>query len=189
MPAPAFLKTARLDLRPLLPADADGPYLGWFNDAEVCRYNSHHVSPYRREDALAYIESVSRSSRDLVLAVVLRESERHIGNIALEGIDPVHRSAEFAIVIGEKDCWGKGFSVEAGRALVEHGFDALNLHRIYCGTPAENLPMRKLAAALGMREEGVRRQAFFKNGCYLDIVEFGMLQSEFAAAMPLERKS
>ncbi len=182
MLTPPFLETPRLQLRPLVPADADGPYLHWFNDPDVCRYNSHHVLPYRREDALAYIEGVARSPRDLVLAIVLGQDQRHIGNIALEGIDPVHRSAEFAIVIGEKDCWGKGLSLEAGKPLVQHGFDTLNLNRIYCGTAVENLPMRHLAQALGMREEGLRRQALFKNGCYLDVVEFGLLESEYRTA-------
>src|SRR5438552_2674356 len=93
-----FLKTKNLDLRPLEPSDADGPYLQWFNDPEVCRTNSHFVFPYRREDAIAYIQSVNSSRTDLVLAIMERDRSRHIGNIALSGMDPVHRSGEFSIV-------------------------------------------------------------------------------------------
>jgi len=179
---PPFLETPRLSLRPLVPADADGPYLRWFNDPEVCRYNSHHVFPYRREEALAYIERVARSQRDLALAIVQRSDGRHIGNIALQAIDPVNRTAEFAIVVGERDCWGKGYSKEAALPLLRHGFTALNLNRIYCGTPADHLPMRRLATSLGMQEEGVRRQALYKENQYLDLVEYGLLRPEYLAA-------
>lgn len=177
----AFLETPRLILRPLVPADVDGPYLKWLNDAEVCRYNSHQVFPYRREDALAYIEKMAQSTRDLVLALVLRAEARHIGNIALETIDWVNRTAEFAIVIGEVDCWGKGYAQEAASALLRHGFIALNLNRIHCGTPADHLPMRKLAEVLGMQQEGLRRQALYKGGRYLDVVEYGVLRVEYLA--------
>lgn len=178
---PAFLETPRLLLRPLVLADVDGPYLRWFNDAEVCRYNSHHVFPYRREDALAYLEKVSGSQRELVLAIVQRSDERHIGNIALQVIDLVNRTAELAIVIGEKDCWGKGYSKEAARALVQHGFSTMNLNRISCNTPSENMPMRKLAETLGMQQEGLRRQVLFKGSRFLDMVEYGLLRTEYPA--------
>ena len=39
--------------------------------------------------------------------------------------------------------------------------------------------MRKLAAYLGMKEEGQRRQARYKLGRYVDVVEFGLLRDEF----------
>lgn len=177
-----FLRTDRLDLRPLVPSDADGPYVRWFNDPDVCRLNAHFVFPYTRDDALAYIASTNASRTELVLAVVERASSTHIGNVALSGIDPVHRSAEFAIVLGDRACWGKGYSKEAAHAIVAHGFGVLNLNRIHCGTPAENQPMRKLARFLGMQEEGTRRSALYKNGRYLDVIEYGVLHSEFAAA-------
>jgi len=179
MTVTSFLQTKNLYLRPLIPSDADGPYLRWFNDVEVCRYNSHHAFPYGREGALSYIESMRTSKTDLVLAMVQKSDDRHIGNIALEGIDWVHRGAEFAIVLGERDCWGKGYSKEAGSVLVRHGFYTLNLNRICCGTPAGNLPMRRLAEGIGMKEEGMRVQAMFKNGEYLDVVEYGMIFSDF----------
>lgn len=178
---PAFLETPRLLLRPLVLADVDGPYLRWFNDAEACEYNTHHVFPYRREDALAYIERMGRSKADLVLAIQLRSDGRHIGNIALQAIDWVSRSAEFAIMIGERDCRGKGYAKEAAQALVQHGFVVLNLHRIYCGTPTEHRAMRKLSESLGMREEGLRRQALFRAGSYLDLIEYGLLRTEYLA--------
>ena len=174
-----FLAGERLYLRSLVEADAEGSYVTWFNDEDVCGSNSHHVFPYTSEDALAYIRHAVRTRDDLILALVLCGGDRHIGNIALQNIHPVYRSAEFSIAIGEKTAWGKGYGKEAGRLLCDHGFAALNLHRIACGTFDDNVAMKRLALHLGMKEEGRRRQAAFKQGHYVDVIEYGVLRDEY----------
>ena len=178
-PPYAFLSGERLYLRPLLPTDAQGPYPQWFNDEEVCAGNSHHVFAYTPTGAEDYIRRVNDSRDTLVLAVVLRDGDRHIGNIALQHIDWISRSAEFAIVVGDKDAWHKGYAAESGRLLCSHGFSTMNLHRIACGTFDNNEPMKRLALSLGMKEEGRRREAIWKNGRYLDVVEYGVLRAEY----------
>jgi RimJ/RimL family protein N-acetyltransferase len=40
--------------------------------------------------------------------------------------------------------------------------------------------MRRIALDLGMREEGRRREAAFKDGRFVDCVEFGVLRAEFS---------
>lgn len=179
----AFLTSERIYLRPLLLTDTQGPYPQWFNDAEVCAGNSHHVFPHTPVGAEDYIRRVNESRDTLALAIVLREGDRHIGNIALQHIDWVSRSAEFAIVIGDKEAWHKGYAAESGRLLCSHGFSALNLHRIGCGTFDNNEGMKRLATSLGMREEGRRREAIFKDGRYLDVVEYGVLRAEYENAL------
>lgn len=174
-----FLVGEDIHLRALTEQDCRGPYLNWFNDAEVCRFNGHHRFPFRREEALRYVKKVLESPTDLVLAVVLKRSRRHIGNVSLQKINFIDRSAELAIVIGEKDCWGKGYSKQVGRLLLEHAFLSLNLHRVHCGTTEENIPMQRLALYLGMKKEGVRRKAAFKENRYLDIWEYGILKPEY----------
>lgn len=175
----AFLIGENLYLRGLRPSDADGGYPSWFNDPEVCRYNSHHVFPYNRQKALEYIEYTQRTRDALVLAVVIKKDDRHIGNVSLQDISYINRTADFAVIIGEKECWGRGYSKEAARMIIDHGFSSLNLHRISCGTTEDNLPMQKLALAMGFKQEGIRKQAVFKNNRYLDIVEFGLLKCQW----------
>jgi RimJ/RimL family protein N-acetyltransferase len=175
----SFLEGERIYLRPLVESDAEGPYPSWFNDEEVCRGNSHHVFPYAAEAALAYIRQAAQSPDNLILAIIRREDERHIGNIALQGIHTVYRSAELSIVIGDKSAWRKGYAREAMRLLCDHGFGALNLNRIACGTFEDNQGMKRLALAVGMQEEGRRRQAAFKQGRYVDVIEYGVLKSDY----------
>ena len=174
-----FLVGERLYLRPLDLEDLIGNYISWLNDPEVCKGNSHHVLPYTRNLAKQYIDNADISNDKLILAVVLKDSDIHIGNISLQNINYLHQNAEFAVLFGEKEYWGKGYSKEASFLILKHGFETLNLNRIYCGTFSENIPMIKLADYLCMKREGLRRKAFFKNGKLIDIVEFGVLKNEF----------
>ena len=174
-----FLIGKRIYLRPLTFKDLDGNYISWLNDADVCKNNSHHIFPYTRDLAQDYIQKAYVSKDKLVLAVSLKENDMHVGNISLLRIDFMSQNAEFTILLGEKKHWGKGLAKEAAFLILKHGFNALNLHRIYCGTFHENTGMQKLAIYLGMKKEGVRRKAFFKNGKFVDIVEFGVLKHEF----------
>jgi ribosomal-protein-alanine N-acetyltransferase len=174
-----FLDGEHIYLRALLESDVDGNYPAWLNNAEVCRGNSHHVYPYSREEAIAYIRQVQDNKNDLVLAVILKEADRHIGNIALQSIRSLYGSAELSIIIGEADVWGCGYAKEAVHLICHHGFTAMNLHRIGCGTFASNLAMQHVAEALGMKKEGIRRQAAYKDGIYVDVIEYGLLRDEY----------
>ena len=174
-----FLRGARILLRPLTRADANGPYAEWFNDPVVCAANSHHVFPHSVKETLAYIEEAQAARDRLVLAIVHQEDGRHLGNIALTHIDPVARSAEFSLIIGERRSWGRGYSKEASRLILDHAFFSLNLTRVACGTYASNIPMRRLAGFLGMRKEGRRRRAAFKQHRWMDVIEFGLLRAEY----------
>jgi len=176
-----FLNGEQVYLRALRESDIQGPYLSWLNDEEVCRGNSHHFFPFTAEEALEYLRNMRRSKEALVLAIILREGNVHIGNVALQRIDWIARSAELAILIGEKSCWGKGIAKQCLLLLMEHAFSSLNLHRIYCATFDDNIAMCKVAQALGMKEEGRRRESVWKNGGYRNTVEFGLLREETVA--------
>ncbi len=174
-----FLMGEKVVLRGLEKSDLSGNYLRWFDDEEVCRHNSHHVFPYSFEEMELFISSLSGKRDNLVLAMVAKAENVHIGNIALQRIDHLSQTAEFAIVLGEKAFWGKGYAKEAGGLIIQHGFKALNLRRIYCGTNADNSGMIKLAKFLDFKEEGLRRQALYKNGQFVDVIEFGLLRDEW----------
>lgn len=174
-----FLVGKKIYLRSLEVEDVQGEYVSWLNDEEVCRYNSHHVFPYTRELAVDYIQKVNGSDKNLVLSIILKKGSEHIGNISLQNISWLNRSAELAILIGNKTAWGKGLGMEACNLLVEHGFTQLGLNRIYLGTNVKNVGMRKIAEKLGMKKEGLRRNAVFCMGKFVDVVEYGLLRKEW----------
>ncbi|HVK55671.1 MAG TPA: GNAT family protein [Burkholderiales bacterium] len=174
-----FLGAENVYLRPLCEEDIGPRYLGWLNDDEVCRYNSHAIFPNTDSRMREYVKWAQETRDAVVLAIVSRADDLHIGNIALLDIDWIARSANFAILVGERDYWKRGVGAEAGLVLVRYAFERLNLNRVYCGTSADNMGMQRLAVRLGMQQEGVRREAIYKHGRYVDLVEFGVLRQEF----------
>lgn len=175
-----FIEGNIIDLRPLSEGDVNQDYVNWLNDDEVCKYNSHHVFPYTLELAKKYVADIQTSKSDVVLAIVAKDNGKHIGNIALQKINFVNQNAEYAIILGDKDYWAKGIAKEASQMILKHGFESLNLHRVYCGTSVKNIPMQKLAIKLGFKEEGLRKEAMYKGGAFVDIIEYGLLKKDFA---------
>lgn len=174
-----FLKGERVHLRALEEKDLTDNYLQWLNDEEVCRFNSHAVFPNTESRMKAYFNALQGQDKNIVLATIHTDSKRHIGNVSLQNINWISRNAEFAILLGDREFWGGGYGEEAAKLIVNYGFQRLNLHRIYCGTLEGNNGMKKLAQKLKMVEEGRRREAIFKEGKYMDIVEYGVLYKEF----------
>lgn len=174
-----FLKGQTIYLRALKKKDIDGNYRFWLNDPEIVQFNSHGRFPITPEKLLTFVQSSIQSNTALVLAVIDIATDKHIGNISLQGISWVDRSAEIAFLLGEKDFWGKGVMQEAGELLINHAFAALNLHRVHCGTSSDNKGMQKLAEKIRMKQEGIRKEAIFNNGTYHDIIEYGILKEDF----------
>lgn len=170
-----FINGTNIYLRALSQNDIHGNYSKWLNDPEITVFNSHGRFPMTVSKLNDYVMSVNSVTNALVLAVVDLKSNDHIGNISLQNINWIDRNAEIAFLLGEKSFWGKGIMLEAGKLLIRHAFDTLNLHRVHCGTSAENIGMQKLALKLGMSKEGERVQAIFKNGIYYNIFEYGLI--------------
>ena len=173
-----FLEGESIYLRPLSIEDVEGNYAYWLNDQEIVQFNSHGKFPMTVPMLKAFIESTSRATHAVVLAIIDKATDAHIGNISLQAINWQDRNAEIAFLLGERSFWGKGVMKQAGKLMIDHAFNALNLHRVHCGTSSANMGMQKLAIKLGMNEEGVRKEAIYNHGKYHDIIEFGIIREE-----------
>jgi RimJ/RimL family protein N-acetyltransferase len=153
-------------------------YFSWMNDPIVTKYNSWGLFPYTKRTANEYMKYLETTNDAIAWAVMVHTMDGliHIGNITLQYINWINRSAEMAIVIGEKDYWNKGYATEALTVLYNHGFHKLNLHRIWSGTAQTNIGMIKTFEKLGMAHEGTFMDAMFLDGVYTDIVEYAILE-------------
>jgi RimJ/RimL family protein N-acetyltransferase len=50
--------------------------------------------------------------------------------------------------------WGRGFATEGGRALVDHGFEVVGLHRIVGVTHPENIASQRVLQKIGLCDAG-----------------------------------
>lgn len=177
----SFLIGENVVLRPVERGDLDGPYAQWINLQEADAFTEHAQFPHSRQELERYLEGRNGSSSHIWLAIIVKETHQHIGNIELSGIDWVHRKATYSVLIGDRSAWGKGYGFEASALLLRHAFRKLNLHRIELGVHEDNIAARKLYEKLGFREEGRLRQAFLRDGRFCDIIVMGLLAEEFCA--------
>ncbi|MAC46822.1 MAG: GNAT family N-acetyltransferase [Oceanospirillum sp.] len=164
-------------VRPLCRDDLNNSYPLWFQDQDVCRYNSHGTYAYTEQYFERFFDGINGSG-NLVWAIC-HSDDGHIGNIALQNISAVNQSAEFAIILGDRRHWGKGVARLAADRILLHGFNKLNIRRIYCGTADTNEGMKSLARFMKMAEEGRRRQHLFLDGQWVDVVEYGVMRDEY----------
>ncbi len=75
--------------------------------------------------------------------------------------------------------WGQGLMTEALEAVLEYGFEQMQLNRIQAIIDSENSRSIKLVQRLGFTHEGVLRQNSHFNGQLRDDVVFSLLKTEW----------
>jgi len=63
--------------------------------------------------------------------------------------------------------------------LLKHGFETLNLHRIFLRVYEENIRAVRAYEKAGFVFEGKMRQAVYKHGNYDDVLFMSVLRSEW----------
>lgn len=174
-----FLVGDEIYLRCIERTDLDGSYFQWLNDQDVTRWMQQGLFPNSEEAMNAHYDAVIKNGTGMILAIILKDGERHIGNIGLSALNHFFRSAEIGILIGEKDCWGKGYASDAIGLLARHCFRKLNLNRLAAGAVSENIGSIRAFEKAGFKWEGVARQAYFCEGSYHDCVNMGMLAEDY----------
>ncbi len=170
-----FISGDNVYLEPLLMKHFSEKYISWLNDSVVCRENRHGVFPYTSVDLKRYLKSASNYRDAVHFAIRLKKDHRHVGNVGLVNIAWIDRSAEIAILIGDKGAWGKGVGSEVCGILKNYCFGRLNMHRVWMGVTVTNRSMLKIAEKIGMKKEGYFKDALFKEGRYLDVVQWSAL--------------
>ncbi len=99
-----------------------------------------------------------------------------VGICGLTSIDWINRRAEFSLYI-DPDKHGQGLGERALSKLVSHGLNVLNLNCIW-GEAFEGNPAIEMFKKVGFKEEGRRRQFYYREGKYIDAVLFSTLKEE-----------
>jgi RimJ/RimL family protein N-acetyltransferase len=176
-----MIRGTSVQLRPLDPSDLEA-CLRWVNDPEVTRTLAARY-PYSRLREQEWLEATARSdpgTGQLTFAIETLEG-RHIGSCGIHRVEWENRVCEIGIMIGEKDCWNRGYGTDAVRTLVRFAFREMNLHRVELNVFDFNPRAQACYRKCGFVEEGRKRQAFYRDGAYHDIIIMGVLREEFEA--------
>jgi RimJ/RimL family protein N-acetyltransferase len=118
---------------------------------------------------------------DEVTWFVIEADGKIIGDTGLHGLDRRHGTAELGIGIYEREYLSKGYGRDAIRTLLKWAFEVQNWRRVWLTTIAPNERAIRSYLACGFVEEGCLRQHVHYHGAYVDLVQMGLLRSEWEA--------
>ena len=172
----------RVRLRAVERTDVE-KFHAWVNDPEVTEGLALYLPMSMRDEETWFEALANRPPPEKPLAIECREGEgwRLIGNSGFFDFDHTARSAEIGIMIGDKSYWDKGYGTEAMGLLLNHGFDTLNLNRIYLRVYVSNPRAIRSYEKAGFTLEGRLREAVFQRGAYGDVLIMSALRSEWDA--------
>ncbi len=152
-----IVKGEHLFLRPLATADVTDVYVGWMNDPEVTRF-TESLGSHTLESVRAFVADCERDERVYFMAIMESESGKHIGNIKLGPVHPLHKVASIGIIIGEKQCWGRGYATESIELMLDYAFASLELHKVTAGCYEANSAALRAFQKAGFVVEGVQKE-------------------------------
>ncbi|MEA3349234.1 MAG: GNAT family protein [Chloroflexota bacterium] len=156
-------------------------FADWLNDPEV-RQGLTVFLPLSQTDVEKWFEKMlerPQEERPLVIEIEAEDAWVPVGNCGLFGLDWRLRTAEVGIFIGAKKYWNQGYGTDVVRLILRHGFNTLNLNRVFLRVHADNPRAMRAYEKAGFVHEGRMRQARFYAGEYVDVLLMSVLRSEW----------
>ena len=167
-----ILETERLILEPISIKFCTKEYVNWLNDKEVYQYLDTGGN-YTLEGLSDYLTKYSKKPV-LFWAIIVKETNSHIGNIKIDPINQRNQIGEYGILMGDRNNWGKGYAKEASTSVISYCFDSLNLKKITLGVIKDNVAAVKLYESLGFAVEGIYRMHGKYGGKYCDAIRMAL---------------
>jgi len=124
-----------------------------------------------------------RFPREIVFAMVEKESCRCIGAMALQHISNVSKTAYTRTVIGRPEFQGKGFSREAKMLLLQYAFETLELEKICSNSIESNLRSYNYNQACGYKVEAVLKSHAVVDAKRHDLVCMAIFKKDWPEAL------
>jgi ribosomal-protein-alanine N-acetyltransferase len=115
---------------------------------------------------------------DYEFAVILKKSNTLIGGCGIHVTNINNKEASIGYCY-DNEFWGKGYASESADALINFGFDKLNLHRIFAICHPDNIGSAKVMEKVGMTKEGCLREHKLQKGKWRDSLIYSILDYEY----------
>lgn len=158
-------------------------FVRWINDPEVTEGLTLFLPMSSVDEEKWFENAMQRPQEEKPLVIDMKDGAnwRLIGNSSFFDFDWIARAAEVGIMIGDKTVWNQGYGTEVMSLLLRHGFESLNLNRVYLRVYAGNKRAIRVYEKAGFVHEGRMRQAVFKRGSYSDVLYMSVLREEWNA--------
>ncbi|MCC6413854.1 MAG: GNAT family N-acetyltransferase [Saprospiraceae bacterium] len=152
------ITTPRLVLRQVVANDAPEVFFQR-SDLRMSKYIGREPAKSIDEavDFISRIQGMEKNGDAITWALTLHGDNTLIGTVCFWNLEPQNRRAEIGYGL-HPDHWGKGLMHEAIGAVVQYGFEVMNLHSITANLTPENL-----ASMAVLERSGFKREAYFKD--------------------------
>ncbi len=161
----------RSDLAPLIQS--------WNNDFAIMRTLGELPRPQTLEQIRSGYEQANTTENDMRFLIYETSTWQPVGITRLFAIDFRHRTADYAILIGEAAARGCGYGTETTHLVLDYAFTTLELHNVLLTVFEFNVAGMKAYGRAGFREIGRRREAVYSGGRYWDVIYMDCLASEY----------
>jgi RimJ/RimL family protein N-acetyltransferase len=175
------LSTPRLRLEPLGIAHLDAVWEGLF-DEETLRLTGTRQT-FTREAVVRHLESLAARDDRADWAIIELETEGYVGEIVLNELNDDDASMNFRIALNP-DHLDRGFGTEATRAVLDHAFDRIGLHRVELDVYSFNPRAQRSYEKAGFRYEGRQRDTMFWDGEWVDSILMAVLSTDERPVAP-----
>lgn len=153
----------------------------WYADAEIARFLRHDLEPLTAAQSRAYFNTLllPLSSRGMSWAIHEAHSDRLIGSSALTDVIRSTGSALFRIVIGERECWGRGYGTEATRLVLAEAFSSLGLKQVRLEVFRHNTRALASYQRVGFREVGQHVEYVSRRKEQIEVIEMAIERGRF----------
>lgn len=171
------LVTERLYLRPWKKSDVPA-MVEMFNDKSINKFIYRAPYPYKKKDALKFLNKFSKQKENKAFAIFRKEDNVLVGVITIKDIDKKLKSAAIGYSLHRK-YRNRGYMIEAAKRVLKYGFKTLKLNRIEIRCAKDNKASKKVIKKLGAKKEGVLRDECFVNGKLHDNMVHSILRKEY----------
>jgi len=147
-------------------------WLKWVNDLKVTK-GLIIDPPLTRKDEEDFYENFQKNLKNILLTIEDKSSKKPIGNVSISvnHTELNQFSADFGLMIGEKDFWNKGLGSEIVKTILKFAFEKLNLIKVQLRVFAENKAAIRIYEKCGFKKVGeLKKEVYKKDGfhdCFL----------------------
>lgn len=171
------LKGNKVVLKPMGLEDAPN-FVEWFKDKEITKFLGNQNKDLDLKKERAYIRGLSKKKEQITWSIYTKDGI-HIGSTDLHSLNKEHKKTEFGIMIGDKNYWNKGLGQDTLKTVIKYCFNTLKLNRFELIVFSDNSKALKCYTNCGLRLEGTKRQAVYRDGKYWDEIIMSLLKSEY----------
>ncbi|MGL2965965.1 GNAT family N-acetyltransferase [Flavobacterium sp. XGLA_31] len=176
-----ILTTERLLLRKINPDTHQYIYTNYTDDA-LCSFLGLSSTETLRKEKEKFNGGLYTFNKSYLYFQILdKKDEKVIGWCGYHTWYLDHNRAEIGYGLFDETYKNKGLMHETLKAVLDYGFNQMNLHRVEAFIGKDNIPSLKSVAKFGFTQEGILREHYFTNNQMEDSVVFSLLKQEYQA--------